>query len=239
MKQFFATLPRNVIACFKGRMLLWHLAAIVLTFVCVQTGFDWFYFTSTRNPVLWHWTIPAAPIGMFVPVLLPMILVIGGIVGRAGTPLPAANHEIGAHGVTRPAKYGAASFPARAGWAIAQSEIIGSLISSFYKAFTGRVHPQHGIGPDISHEFRFGLLRGGTFWGWPSSHTTVAFAMAATVSTLYPKQRWLGILAMLYALYIGVGVSMTIHWFSDFAAGAIIGSVVGIVVGKSFFRQAV
>jgi uncharacterized protein YcfJ len=27
---------------------------------------------------------------------------------------------------------------------------------------------------------------------------------------------------------------MTIHWFSDFVAGAIIGSVIGAVVGKSF-----
>jgi membrane-associated phospholipid phosphatase len=28
---------------------------------------------------------------------------------------------------------------------------------------------------------------------------------------------------------------MTIHWFSDFVAGAIIGSVIGAVVGKSFW----
>jgi len=27
---------------------------------------------------------------------------------------------------------------------------------------------------------------------------------------------------------------MTIHWFSDFLAGAILGSVIGTVVGKSF-----
>jgi hypothetical protein len=40
--------------------------------------------------------------------------------------------------------------------------------------------------------------------------------------------------ALLYACYVGLGVSMTIHWFSDFVAGAIIGSVVGEVVGKSF-----
>jgi len=40
-----------------------------------------------------------------------------------------------------------------------------------------------------------------------------------------------------YALYIGLGVSMTIHWFSDFLAGAIIGSAIGAVVGKSFLRS--
>jgi membrane-associated phospholipid phosphatase len=74
------------------------------------------------------------------------------------------------------------------------------------------------------------------FWGWPSSHTTIAFAMAATVFTLFPKQRWLGWLAMAYAFYIGLGVSMTIHWCSDFMAGAILGTVIGTVVGKSFFQ---
>jgi membrane-associated phospholipid phosphatase len=42
------------------------------------------------------------------------------------------------------------------------------------------------------------------------------------------------LLAILYAFYVGMGVSMTIHWFSDFVAGAIIGSVIGAVVGKSF-----
>ena len=58
--------------------------------------------------------------------------------------------------------------------------------------------------------------------------------MAVTILTLFPKRRWLGCLAIAYALYVGIGVSMTIHWFSDFVAGAIIGSVIGAVVGKSF-----
>jgi hypothetical protein len=58
--------------------------------------------------------------------------------------------------------------------------------------------------------------------------------MAVTVFTLVPKYRGLGYLAITYAFYIGIGVSMTIHWFSDFAAGAIIGTVIGTVVGRSF-----
>ena len=122
-----------------------------------------------------------------------------------------------------------------AGWAVGQAALLGSLVTSAYKAVTGRVHPAHAVGEDISHVFRFGWMRGGVFWGWPSSHTTIAFAMAVTVFMLCPKQRWLGILAILYACYVGAGVSMTIHWFSDFAAGAIIGSVIGAVVGKGFW----
>ena len=209
MKQFFATLPRNILGCFQGRMILWHAVFIALTFVLVRSGFDWFYFCSTRSPVLRDWMFPSAPIGGLVPLILPLTLILTGFVAiNARTALT--------------------------GWAIGQAALIGSLLSSSYKAFTGRVHPEHFIGADLSHDFRFGWLRGGMFWGWPSSHTTIAFAMAVTVFTLYPKSRWLGGLALLYAVYIGLGVSMTIHWCSDFVAGAILGTVIGVVVGKSF-----
>jgi membrane-associated phospholipid phosphatase len=211
MKQFFSTLPRNIIGCFKGQMILWHVFAIILTFILVTSGFDWLYFRSTRNPVLHSWMFPAAPIGGVVPILLPLVLLAIG-------------------GITRNAKV------SLAGWAVGQTELIGALVAAAYKAITGRAHPSQGVGADISHVFRFGFLRGGVFWGWPSSHTTIAFAMAVAIFTLFPKQRWLGYLPITYALYIGIGVSMTIHWFSDFAAGAIIGTAIGTVVGKSFSR---
>ena len=212
MKPFISTLPRNIIGCFKGRMLLWHAIAIVITGVLVASGFDWLYFRSTRGPILRTWMFPAAPIGGLVPIILPLaLLAIGGIARSIKTSL--------------------------AGWAVGQAELIGALVAAAYKAITGRVHPARGVGEDISHVFRFGFLRGGVFWGWPSSHTTIAFAMAATVLMLFPKQRWLGCMAIAYAVYIGIGVSMTIHWFSDFAAGAIIGTVIGTVVGRSFLRS--
>ena len=209
MKQFLATLPRNLIGCFKGRMIIWHIIAILITFVLVMSGFDWRWFLATRNPALRSWMWPAVVIGMFLPLALPLFLLVFGVIARNAK-------------------------PRLAGWAIGQAELIGALIVVACKAFTGRAHPSHTVGTDISHVFHFGFLRGGVFWGWPSSHATIAFAMAATVFTLCPKQRWLGWVALLYACYVGLGVSMTIHWFSDFAAGAIIGSVVGAVVGKSF-----
>ena len=212
MKQFLSSMPRNIFDCFKGRMILWPFVAILLTLILVISGFDWQYFLATRNPILRSWMFPAAPIGGLVPILFPLLLLLIGSLFK---------------------------FPKTilTGWAAGQAELVGSLISSAYKAFTGRVHPAHEIGADISPGFRFGLLRGGVFWGWPSSHTTIAFAMAATLLTLFPQRRWLGLAALAYAFYIGLGVSMTIHWFSDFAAGAIIGSVIGIVVGRSFLRH--
>lgn len=212
MKLFISTLPRNLIRCFKGRMLIGHLTAIVLTVALVLSGFDWRYFLGARAPMLRSWLFPAVPIGGLVPIFLPLILfVLGSGTRNARTRL--------------------------VGWAISQAELIGGIIAAGYKAITGRAHPAHEVGTDLTHVFKFGLLRGGVFWGWPSSHTTIAFAMAVTVFKLFPKQRWLGYLAITYAFYIGLGVSMTIHWFSDFLAGAIIGTVVGMVVGTSFSRS--
>jgi membrane-associated phospholipid phosphatase len=181
MKLFFATLPRNIIECFKGRMLLWHLTAIILSIVLVVSGLDWQYFLGTRFRTLWSLFFPAVPIGGLLPIALPLILLVSGAIIRA--------------------------------------------------------HPAHGDGTDLTHVFKFGLLRGGVFWGWPSSHTTIAFAMAVTVFKLYPKQKWLGYLAITYAFYIGLGVSITIHWLSDFVAGALIGSAIGIVVATCFSRS--
>ncbi len=192
-------------------MIAWHIGAVLLTFVLVTSGLDWRYFLSTRDPALRSWMFPAVHLGGLLPILLPLILcALGGLARSAQTRMP--------------------------GWAIAQAELIGAVIAAAYKALTGRAHPEHHAGTDLTRIFHFGILRGGVFWGWPSSHTTIAFAMAVTVFTLFPNRRWVGCLAIAYALYIGVGVSITIHWLSDFVAGAIFGSIVGVVVGKAFVQ---
>ena len=104
-----------------------------------------------------------------------------------------------------------------------------------YKAFTGRIQPDlANVTIDVSNRFNFGFLEHGIFWGWPSSHTTVSFAIAFTLITMFPERKRLKWGALATALYVGVGVSFNIHWFSEFIAGAIIGSVAGIVVGRCF-----
>lgn len=209
VKQFLVTIPGNLIRCFTGWRLIWLLIAIGLTVILVTSGFDWQYFLATRSPRLRHGMFPAVRIGALLPIYLPLILLAFGlIIGNTNVRLT--------------------------GWAIVQAELLAALIIIACKAVTGRAHPGHNVGADISQVFHFGWMRGGIFWGWPSSHTAIAFAMAATIFTLLPKQRWLGLLAIPYALYVGIGVSVTIHWFSDFVAGAIVGSVVGTAVGKGF-----
>ena len=129
-------------------------------------------------------------------------------------------------------------------FATLQAGFFGWFISSCYKVFTGRIHPPllsselfGSSADDIIRVFHFGFFRNGIFWGWPSSHTTIAFAIATALFVLFPKNWAVRIFALLFALYIGIGVSMSIHWFSDFLAGAIIGSVIGVVVGKAFLNR--
>ena len=212
MSGFFYNLPQNILKCFSGHNLLWHLLAIVLTYVIVTSNFDWLYFESSRSTLLHSILFPAVRLGSRVPIILPLVLYAAGKIGRNLKAVLTAG-------------------------ALGQSVLIGLLVASFYKAFTGRVHPPRLLTQgtiDISRDFRFGFMRGGVFWGWPSSHTTVAFAMAVTLLMLYPKNEVIRYLAIFYAFYIGIGVSISIHWFSDFVAGAIIGTVIGVAMGKSF-----
>jgi membrane-associated phospholipid phosphatase len=219
MPDLLHRLPRNALASFTGRNLLWHALAIGLTIAIVMSGLDWSYYLATRGKAIQSLVRPAIILGTFVPVLgILLILMIGEV---------CKNRRL----ITT-------------AWALGQAALLGYLISCCYKAFTGRLPPPfHGFRMsamnegslvDSSHGFQFGFLKSGIFWGWPSSHTTVAFAMAACLIALYPKNRQLIFLASFYALYIGWSVSVSIHWLSEFVAGAIIGSVIGTVVGKSF-----
>jgi len=209
MKAFFQTLPTNIIDTFKGRNIFYHLLAIALTAILVLTGFDWWYFMATNHAGLDVWLFPAIVIGALFPVLIPLLILTAGWIYKNGRLV-------------------------MTGWAVGQAAAIAGLITVTYKALTNRVAPPFGALIDVSHQFQFGFLKTSVFWGWPSSHTTMAFAMALTLIYLYPKQRALTVLALIYAFYIGLGISTSIHWFSEFAAGAIIGSLIGVVVGRSF-----
>jgi len=220
MPELLHRLPRNLLASFTGRNLLWHALAIGLTVGIVMSGLDWSYYRATRNGTVQSLVRPALLLGTILPVLGTLLLLLVGELWKNRRLITTA-------------------------WALGQAALLGYLVSCVYKAFTGRLPPPfHGFRMsamnagslvDSSHGFQFGFLKGGIFWGWPSSHTTVAFAMAACLIALYPGNPRLRLLAALYALYIGLSVSVSIHWLSEFVAGAIIGSVVGTVVGKSFY----
>lgn len=222
MKKSFYQVCKNIFKIFSGYNLLWHFLAMGLTYVIVMAGVDWKIFTHV---ITFPWRAdfsPALGLGGLLPIVLPLILILAGLLLK--------NRK-----------------SVSVGWAVAQAAFLGLLISSFYKVFTGRIQPpgrshsliidSQGL-VDISHQFQFGFLRHGAFWGWPSSHTTVAFAVSMAIWTLFPKNKTIRTFAMLFAIYVGIGVFVTsIHWFSEFVAGAIIGSVIGITVGKSCLNK--
>jgi membrane-associated phospholipid phosphatase len=213
---FFHDILKNIKKIFWGRNLLWHLLAIALTYIFVSSGFDWLYFQATRSAALRTFFWPAVFLGLLVPLFGILIFLAWSAIRKNQKLLNTA-------------------------FALGQAAIFGFLASDFYKFFTGRPGPPDIFGnssvTDTSHIFRFGFLRGGVFFGWPSSHTAVAFAMAVTLFVLYRNNKLVRYTSILYALYIGIGVSMTIHWFSDFAAGMIFGSLIGMVVGRSFLKD--
>ncbi|MBU0998862.1 phosphatase PAP2 family protein [Patescibacteria group bacterium] len=229
MKLLFYKFQKNIVDFFKGHNLLYHLAAIASTYIIVVSGFDWKYFQFFADSRLSFVLFSAALIGGLFPILVPIVILGYGKIRK--------NIKL-----------------LNTGFALGQAVILGYLVSTFYKIFTGRIAPPLNhldnliidITPrpplsmsllDTSHIFQFGLFRGGIFWGWPSSHTTIAFAMAFTLWALYSKNKIIKTLALIYVLYIGLGISMTIHWFSDFVAGALVGIVIGIVVGKTFKQR--
>lgn len=213
----FYRLFRTLGRIFSGTNLWGHIVAIVLTVILVTSGFDGWYFTTLHHSHLASELFISVKAGTIVPVLAPLILLVAGYLWKRK---PVIN----------------------LGWALGQAALLGWLVTSFYKAFTGRPGPHfrgNGAHPDISRVFRFGFWRGGIFWGWPSSHTAVAFGMAFALVFLYPRNRTIRIAALLYAIIVAAGVSMTIHWCSDVVAGAIIGGIIGSVVGKTFRERGV
>lgn len=210
---FLRTLPRNLIASFSGLKILFLIAAILSTVLIVETGTDWQYLLAVRDPSLNKMFFPAVIIGGFIPVSLPLFLVVlGAILSRRKISVT--------------------------GWAIGQAALIGSVVSSTLKAFTGRVQPDlHQLIVDSSRQFQFGFMEHGIFWGWPSSHTTIAFAMAFALIGLHVKNKHVLFYSIIYAFYIGIGVSLSIHWFSEFVAGAFLGTTIGLTVGTAFVKK--
>jgi membrane-associated phospholipid phosphatase len=212
---FLTGLPRVLLRVFSWPNIVWHVVAAVLTAVLVLTGFDWWYFEVTRGPVLQSLSLPAAILGFFVPILLAVGLYLWGDWKKD------KRFRL-------------------AGIAVGQASMGGWLVTSFYKIFTGRTQPEfltHTSNIDISRNFHFGIWQHGIFWGWPSSHTGVAFAGMVALVVLFPKNKVLCTAALLYAFFIGIGVSVSIHWFSDFVAGAILGSVVGVAVARQLQQR--
>lgn len=212
MLPLFYLLKKTLQDIFSSKNILLQIGACVITYIIVVSGFDWMYFKFMQASTFRFYVSPAVVIGGLVPLFgIPILYIVAKITKNKNTVI-----------VT---------------WTLAQAAMLGWLLSSTYKAFTGREQPPRIITDsliDMSRNWNFGFMEHGIFWGWPSSHTTVAFAMSFALISLFSNNKKVFWIALIYASYIGIGISMQIHWFSEFAAGAILGAIIGKAVGTNF-----
>ncbi len=213
----FGNFGNNIINSFKGNNLYLHLAGIALTSLLVTQNVDYkveHFFN--QHPDYGKWARPILVTGQLLP-----FIVGGGLYayGKLGND----NEFIGAS------------------FAVLQASLIEFLYNSTLKAITGRPGPDWRHNPDmesLSKTFRFGFLRGGIFWGWPSGHTSATMAVVSALTNYYPNSTWLKIVGYSWVAYTIFGVSSInrggMHWFSDAIAAALMAYAVGSTVGKYY-----
>jgi membrane-associated phospholipid phosphatase len=127
--------------------------------------------------------------------------------------------------------------------AILYTLLLGITLSTILKAFTGRTSPPHHhhgealILIDTSRGFDFGFMNHHVIGGWPSSHTTIALALAVVLILLLSVRWYVRLSILVLAVAIGIGVTFGFHWLSEFVAGACLGVVIGLVVGRYYRLQ--
>jgi hypothetical protein len=93
MPELLQRLPQNIITIFRGRNLWYHLLAIVLTVLIVESGTDWAYYRYSRSEVIAHAALPAIVLGTFLPVIGILALIISGAVSRNRRIVSPAGHS--------------------------------------------------------------------------------------------------------------------------------------------------
>ncbi|HEX2869345.1 MAG TPA: phosphatase PAP2 family protein [Ignavibacteriales bacterium] len=218
--RIYSGLGENIVNSFKGNNLYLHAAGIVSTALIVTTGSDYYVFKYfNEHPAYGNAARPVIHFAQYFP-----FAVMGSLYayGKLNTDQEAV----------------AASF------AVLQSSALALVYNSLLKAVTGRPHPNWREESDmegLSKTFRFGFLRGGIFWGWPSGHTSSTMAVVSALTSFYPDKTWLKIVGYGYTAYMMFGVSSLnrggMHWFSDAVAAAFMSYAIGSTVGKYYRSQ--
>lgn len=213
----FGNVGNNILNSFKGDNVYLHLAGIASTVLIVTTNTDYkvnkfFYEHEEYGKV----ASPITRIGFYLP------FVVGGSLFAYGK-IKSDDEVLGAS------------------FAVLQSSLIALAYNSLLKAITGRPHPDYAGSYDpegLSKTFRFGILRGGVFWGWPSGHTSSTMAVVSSLTNYYPDKTWLKIAGYSLVAYMIYGVTSVhqgrMHWFSDAVAAAFMSYAIGSTVGKYY-----
>jgi membrane-associated phospholipid phosphatase len=208
---------------FSGSRALFPLSAVAGTFLIIKSGLDTqVHNFFARNTFFESYSHQAIGFGAIVPVLLG-----GGLLGSGLA--------------------GGSSRLASAGSAVLQASLLAVCTSTALKALTGRPQPgnhhEQVIYEDntASETFRFGFLRGGVFWGWPSGHMLANTAAVTSLLSFYKDKTWLNVAGGAYLGYLFLSVVShgrnSMHWFSDAVAGTLMGYAIGSTVGRDFRRR--
>jgi membrane-associated phospholipid phosphatase len=212
----FTNIVANTARCFTGSNLILHTAGVVATPVIVVTGTD----TAVHDTLARHQRLESySVVGVYLGYGLPLL--VGGGLMAAGFGAD-SQREIVASG------------------AVLQSTLLALGYQSVLKAFTGRPAPPAGVldNDEPSKRFRFGFMRGGIHYGWPSGHMMTATAIVTSLVEVYPENLWIaaggGALVTGMAASVALHESSSMHWFSDMAAGTLMGVAIGRGVGAGF-----
>lgn len=209
----------NTATGFTGWNAALHLSAIALTPAIVQTGAD----TDAHNYFARHqsletYTLPGVIAGYALPVV--------------------AGGSLLAYGLNQDSEREVA-----AASSVVQATAIALTYQSLLKAFTGRPAPAPEVYEDdsASQTFRFGFMRGGIHYGWPSGHMMTTTAIVGSLLPLYPDSWELRLGSVAFLTYMAGSVaiheSSSMHWISDMAAGTLMGFAIGNGVGEGFARH--
>ncbi len=207
---------QNTLNAFAGFNLALHATGIAATPVLVFSGAD----TKAHNAFARRATLePYSVVGVYLGYGLPLL--VGGGLATVGFASDSQREIVAAS-------------------AAIQATALALGYQSVLKAFTGRPAPPSGVQSSnaASEEFRFGFLRGGIHYGWPSGHMMTTTAIFASLVEVYPDSLALQLgggtvlAGMFGSVAIHEGSSM--HWLSDMVAGTLMGYAIGRGVGAGF-----
>jgi membrane-associated phospholipid phosphatase len=213
----FGNIGNNIINSFKGDNLYLHLAGVASTVLLVTTNTDYYVHKFFYDhPDYGNAAIPVIRNALYIP------FVTGGSLYAYGK-------------LNKDDRAVAASF------AVLQSSLVAFLYNSLLKAVTGRPNPDWKDNSNmkkLSKTFRFGFLRGGIYWGWPSGHTSSLMAVVSALTNFYSEKTWLKVTGYSLVAYMIFGVSSLhrggMHWFSDAVAAAFMSYAIGSTIGKYY-----
>ncbi|MDR2150089.1 MAG: phosphatase PAP2 family protein [Spirochaetaceae bacterium] len=213
----FHNIGGNALDSLKYNYGMNFIGAITGTYLSIETKLDWGWRNiAYNNPWLSDMGLPGLYIGYSVPALAPIVTYVTG-------------------------RFIKDERLQMTGLALAQALLLTLMIQSPLKMITGRA-PPHLVSAldhrrmvqesDLSRTFNW--FNFNFIAGWPSGHTATAFSAAATLAQLYHDKPLLKAIGFIYATFIGLGVTVDVHWFSEALAGALIGYAIGTTVGRDF-----